>query len=305
VAFPGIYLTQFITPKLRFGISLNAPYGGYLNYNDGWVGRYKVQYTQLSVIDLNPVLSYRIHERVALGGGIVVEYANLRETIALPLPFPFEDGQINLKVQNYSAGYNLGALILLNRTARLGISYRSKINHNLKGKLTFLRIPFAPGVTTNVTMPQNVIISVVDDIHPCISLLGEVGWSNWSVMKNSIVNVAGFTGQIPLDWRNTYRVGIGGAYHANHFITLQSGISYDSSPTNSKRRLPNLPMDKQVRVGAGVMFTNFKGAQIGLSYEYINFGRARINNVGSVGQLSGAYTTNYANVVQASINVAL
>ena len=84
---------------------------------------------------------------------------------------------------------------------------------------------------------------------------------------------------------------------------VEAGASYDSSPTSSTHRLPDLPMDRQIRLGTGISYAATSAVKLGFSYEYINFGSANINNISSNGVLAGSYTHNYANVLQASINV--
>lgn len=89
----GSYFVYSFSPRLKFGISLTSPYGGDLSYTDGWVGRYQVQQTQFYALDLNPVAAYQINDWLSLGIGATLEYANLSETLALPLVLePLIDG---------------------------------------------------------------------------------------------------------------------------------------------------------------------------------------------------------------------
>lgn len=300
-----VYLVYCLTPNLKLGVSLTSPpYGGLLNFNDGWVGRYSVQFSQFYTVDLNPSFSYRINQWVSFGAGVTAEYANLHQVVALPVPTsPLIDGQITVRVDDLSAGYNFGMLFQPTETTKIGIAYRSKIHHDLKGHLSFLRLPFVPSAKTQMTMPQNVIASIVQDVTPCFSVLGEAGWSNWASMRDNILNVDNFSVSTPMRWKDTYRVGLGAQYHVNPLIMLQTGASYDSSPTNTRRRQPVLPMDRQIRVGAGAVLSLPQGAQIGFSYEYINFGKAKIDNTTRIGRLDGDFSRNYANVLQVSINV--
>lgn len=300
----GLYYVYRHTPKVKLGVSLTSPYGGMLTYDNGWVGRYIVQSSEFYTLNLNPSLSYQVNDSVALGAGIAIEYANLHQTVALPLPAkPVVDGQATVKVANTAGGYNLGVLWLPTPKTRVGLAYRSKITHNLSGNTSFVGIAATPVTTTRMVMPQNVILSLVQDVSKQFSLLGELGWANWSTMRNSITYIAGYTASTPLHWSNTYRVGIGGQYHASQALTWQGGVSYDSSPTKTSMRLPDLPMDRQYRLGVGLLYSIMRGAKIGLSYEYLNLGSANINNTSSNGVLSGGYGGNHANVLQASINV--
>ncbi len=117
------------------------------------------------------------------------------------------------------------------------------------------------------------------------------------------VDNEGFTVETELDWKNTYRVGLGGQYHMTPTLLLQTGVSYDSSPTTTSKRTPDLPVDRQIRAGIGMIYSVMRMIQIGFSYEYINFGDADIHNVSQNGVLAGSYSKNYANVLQASVNV--
>ena len=300
---PGIggYYVYNISPKFKAGISLTSPYGGALNYNTHWVGRYIVQQMTLFTINLNPALAYQATDWLSIGGGIAVEYANLYQTNALRITSAL-DGQISIKADDTSPGFNLGVLFTPTRSTKIGIAYRSQIVHHLSGNINFLNISDTPEVKTRMVMPANVIASISQAMNANFTLLGEVGWADWSSMRNEIVTIKNYTTTTPQNWKNTYRAGIGGQYQVSP-VLLQAGASYDSSPTNTTYRTPNLPMDRQIRLGVGVGYAMNKAASLGLSYEYLNLGKAPINDVSSTGTLAGNYSRNYANVVQASLNV--
>lgn len=303
---PGIdlYYVYSLSPCWKLGVSFTSPYGGLLNYNNGWVGRYIVQNLQLYAVDLNPVVSYTINDKFAIGLGVVVEYANLYQTVALPRLL-LDDGQATIKVGNTNMGFNAGLYWAPRPCTKIGLAYRSQIKHKMRGDTTFLHIGITPNTSAKMTMPQSVIASIAQDVSCRLTLLGELGWANWTAMKKTTLNVAGFTANTILDWKNTYRLGLGAQFKATPALLLQLGASYDSSPTTAKRRTPDLPADKQVRIGTGFVYSVYQMARIGVSYEYLNFGRAPINNKSILGTFNGNYRRNYTNVVQASIDVDL
>lgn len=302
---PGmsLYYTYRYSPDITLGVSMTTPYGGTLNYNDGWIGRFVVQNVLFYTINLNPSLSYRINNWAWIGGGVSLEYMKLHETVALPIPL-LPDGQATIDVANYAPGFNAGILLMPFASTKIGIAYRSEIKHNLHGDTTFLRINATPNSSTTMIMPQNVMMSMTHDINQ-FTLLGELGWSNWSSMQNTILTVENYSAVTPRNWRDTYRIGIGGQYHMNPCFLLQTGIAYDSSPTNTANRLPDIPMDRQIRVGAGIMYKLVKHVMLGMSYEYLNLGNAHIDDTSSNGVLSGSYSRNYANTLQVSLNIDL
>jgi long-chain fatty acid transport protein len=122
-------------------------------------------------------------------------------------------------------------------------------------------------------------------------------------MVDTVVNVRNISLVNQQNWHDTYRIGLGGQYQYNPAFLFQAGASFDSSPTSSSRRLPDLPVDRQIRLGLGMKYAMAKAVNLGLSYEYINLGNASINNISSNGLFAGSYSRNYVNVVQASLNV--
>lgn len=307
----GLYYVYSFSQKLKLGISLTAPYGGFLNYNNGWVGRYNVINNEFYTLNLNPSVAYQVSHWLSIGAGVAVEYANLYQTVALPLPihagnFRF-DAEANVKVHDTNVGYNIGLLLTPYRSTKIGIAYRSQIIHELNGTLTFADINPIPNTTTKMIMPQNVIVSLDQALSNRFNLLLEAGWANWSTMHSAVVNVGDLTATTILDWKDTYRVGLGGQYKVLQNLIVQAGAAYDSSPTSASHRTPDLPMDRQIRAGLGVLYNIKTIAELGLSYEYINFGDAAIHNVSrnNTGTLAGSYWKNWGNVLQASINVNL
>ncbi len=302
----GLYLAYSYSPKLKMGVSLTTPFGGEMTYADGWVGRFYVQQVTFYTINLNPSIAWQLSNWASLGAGLSIEYINLQETVAIPIPgITLVNGQAKVSLANVAPGFNLGALFTPYKTTHIGIAFRSQIVHHLSGSTTILGFAANPPTSTKLVDPAEVIVSASQGISNQFKLLGEIGWANWSTMRDSILVVKGFSATIPQNWNSTYRIGLGGQYQATCNLMLQLGASYDSSPTTNSKRLPDLPMDKQVRIGAGVLYHLIKPVTLAASYEYLNFGRGQINNVSSNGTLSGYYKRNYADVVQISLNVDL
>jgi long-chain fatty acid transport protein len=303
---PGgdIFFVYNLSPKFKLGLSMTTPYAGALNYETHWVGRYFIQQMTFYTINLNPSVAYKINDWVSVGAGLSIEYANLFQSVAIPVT-TLIDGQLTLKTDNFAPGGNVGIIFTPKPETTIGVAFRSQIVHNLSGRTTFNNLSITPSVTTNMVMPANVIGSLAQKVSKDFTVLGELGWSNWSSMKNTAVSIRSLSFSTPQNWKNTYRVGIGGRYQATPKVLWMLGTSYDSSPTTTSRRTPNLPMDRQIRAGTGVEYSTSNGVKVGFSYEYINFGNAAINNTASTGVLAGSYSRNYANIVQGSINVEL
>lgn len=300
----GLYYVDSYSPYLKYGISLTSPYGGIIDYGDGWSGRYFVQNTALVTLDLNPVVALQMNDWLSLGGGVVLQYAQLNQTSALPLPDNI-DGQTDLRVSTTDPGFNLGVLVSCNERLRLGVAYRSQIKQTLKGRVSFLRLNTMPASTVKITTPHNVIASMYLGCNDCLALLGELGWANWRCFQNTVVTIEGFSLAIPRHWRNTYRAGLGAEYQWTPQVTGTLGISYDSSPTTVAHRLPDLPMDRQVRYGIGLIYTTANCTRLAFQYAFIDLGKAPLNINTRLGTLAGAYSKNFLHVLGINVNFGL
>lgn len=302
---PGFtfYAVTSYNEDLKFGFSVTSPFGGLLSYNDGWVGRYFIQSTSLITMDFTPSVAYQLNDYLSVGFGIFVEYAKLKDKLAIPGPLGIADGQAELPLHHTGAGVNLGLLWCITDDTKLGLAYRSPIKHRLDGDSTFLRLATTPTTTSVIHLPQSVIASFSQEFCQDFVLLAELGWVNWHVFQSTPIQIQGVTLDIPRNWKNTYRAGVAGQYRILPELMYQLGISYDSSPTDINKRLPDLPMDKQIRVGTGLVYNPCKNITLGLSYEYINFGKAPINKTTGIGTLAGDYRKNYGQVLAMNVNV--
>ena len=71
------------------------------------------------------------------------------------------------------------------------------------------------------------------------------------------------------------------------------GAAYDTSPVDDadKRMPPDLPLDRQVRIGTGIQYDWNEGLTVGVAYEYLDAGEAEIDQEGGPlqGPLKGEY----------------
>ena len=80
---PNMYYTHSLTDTLSFGIGVNAPFGLTTEYDDGWVGRYHALKSALTVININPSVSWKINDSFSVGGGLNLQYAKAELTSAI------------------------------------------------------------------------------------------------------------------------------------------------------------------------------------------------------------------------------
>ncbi|WP_182077145.1 OmpP1/FadL family transporter [Deefgea sp. CFH1-16] len=151
-AVPHLYATYQVNDKVNVGVGVFVPFGSHTDYEAGWVGRYQALESKIETINVNPSISYKVNDTVALGAGVSVQYINGQISKALDLGTatrnpaffgnPAFDGESEVKGNDIGYGFNLGALFNISQDTRVGVAYRSKIKHTLEGDLTF-KVPSA------------------------------------------------------------------------------------------------------------------------------------------------------------------
>jgi long-chain fatty acid transport protein len=217
---PALFFATDLTSNLRFGIGITSPYALRTEYDDGWVGRYFALRTDLETIDINPSLSFKVNDAIAIGVGVSAQRANAEISKAIdfgsrciPGLTPLlgaagaagacaqglvtpqtRDGRVNLKANDWQTGFNVGAMFTLSPQTRIGVSYRSAITHKLSGQATFTN-PDLPGAlaaltktpaTTNgsanaeLKLPDVFSIGVHQQLDTQWALMADVSQTRWS-----------------------------------------------------------------------------------------------------------------------------
>jgi long-chain fatty acid transport protein len=82
---------------------------------------------------------------------------------------------------------------------------------------------------------------------------------------------------------------------------VTAGFAYDSSPVGDADRTVALPLDRQFRYSAGLIYDLNERITMGLAYTFIDAGSASVNQTrGLVGTVQGDYSSNYINVIALS-----
>jgi long-chain fatty acid transport protein len=163
---PNLYWAKSINDTLKFGLGFNSPFGLAVEYDDDWVGRYHAVESDLKTININPSLAYRVNDRVVIGGGLNVVFADVILTSAIDMgsvcvagltpgagpagalgtceftgaaPQEF-DGFGDLTGDNFDDlgyGFNLGLTFAVSEQTKIGVSYRSEVEINVEGEADF------------------------------------------------------------------------------------------------------------------------------------------------------------------------
>jgi len=301
---PNAYLSWALSKDIYVGIGVGAPFGLKTEFDNPWKGGAQSLMFDIKTINVNPSIAWRVNEVVSLGFGLnwqTIE-ADYHRLVAVNSANNAATKML-LNLTDDAWGWNAGALFRLTPATKLGISYRSTMKYDLDGDIQF-QGPSAQlvGATSNrgavasLKLPDTWILSVTHAVNDRIELLGDVSWTGWSSIpevavintqtKVGLLNVgsnlatAGLPAQtLKTDFRDTWRIAVGGNYRFNDALKLKLGVAYDQTPVKgAKTRLVSLPDNDRVWLSLGAQWNVSKDSTLDVGLTRLFIQDSKIDN---------------------------
>jgi len=295
-AVPNVYFAMDVAPNWKVGVGVSVPFGLKTEYDPDWVGRFQAIKSDISTLNINPSVSYKLNETVSLGFGVNYQTIDAEFTSATS---GATEQLVDIKAKDNSGwGYNFGAMFQLAPDTRLGVSYRSSIKYHLTGTATFSQNNPVPStnVSTDITMPDSASIALQHRLNPGWTLLADVTRTGWSKIQNLTITSdnLGQLSNTPENFRNTWRVGVGAVHRYDDAWSVKMGVAYDQTPVNDNDRTARLPDNNRLWVSVGGQYKLSKDGTLDFGYAHLFIKDAPINQPNPVattggGQLVGTY----------------
>ena len=69
-----------LADDLAITLSITSPYGLETDYDSDWVGRYQALNSDLTTVDINPSLAYKVNDWLSVSGGVSLQYMHAELT---------------------------------------------------------------------------------------------------------------------------------------------------------------------------------------------------------------------------------
>jgi long-chain fatty acid transport protein len=331
---PNVYYTQQIDDRLSLGLGVNAPFGLVTDYDDGWVGRYHADRSQVKTININPSTAYRVNDQLSLGAGLniqrieavltnAVDYGTI--CTAVPGVQGCEapgalDGNARVEADNTAFGFNLGMLWQAGENTRFGLAYRSKISHKLEGS-SILAAPNATAAATAaalgiansavqayVTLPETISVSLFHQLSGEWSVMGDVTRTRWSRLPELRIDFLDTTQSdsvVTFALEDVNRYSVGATYSPGGNWSYRMGVAFDESPTpNAEFRSARLPDDDRTWLALGASHRYSETMSVDLSFVHIRVDDADINkSAGTSSANENFLRGNLVGSYEADINI--
>jgi long-chain fatty acid transport protein len=297
---PNAYFAFRLTPDVHLGVGVNAPFGLKTEYDPDWKGRTQTIESEIKTININPSIAWKASESLSLGAGLSLQYAEATLSNSAN-----GAGIATVHGDDYGWGFNLGLLWQPSAATRVGLAYRSEVEHTLEGDVVFSVATFANGpVTADTTLPDSASLSLFHKLSPQWDLLADVTWTGWSdfrelrIVRNSGVTLA----ETPQNWSNAYRYSIGVNYHLNDKTTLRGGLAFDETPTSDAFRTARIPDQDRTWVTFGMQYRMSERMVLDFGYAHIFVKDARIDKTED-SNLPPVTPVNVSGTYEASVDI--
>ena len=288
-AIPFGYYVKPLDEHWHFGVGVYAPFGLATEYENTFQGRAFADQSELSVVSIQPTLSYKLNEQWSFGAGISANYADgTLSSTANPAPAMFRDGEYKVSGNDWGYGYNLGAMFQASANTRLGLSYKSKVDYRLEGDVENTAI--ANGMikagkyagSLDLTTPESVDFSITHQFDSRWTGYAGSTWTRWSRFQEVLIESPGNPAFPQVseaqNWHDTVSYAAGLSYQLNPQWVLRSGLAFDPTPTNNTDRSPRIPSGDRYVFAVGAGYSPTSNLTLDLAYIYLQEESVSVNN---------------------------
>lgn len=283
-AVPNAYFSMQLTPSVFVGFGVSAPFGLATEYESAtWVGSYQALKSEITTVNFNPSMAYKISDKVSLGFGLNYQTIEAEMTSATP------GGLYRVEGDDAAWGWNVGALFTLSPSMRVGLSYRSAVDYTLSGTRSVGAV--SSSATADIKLPDTFIISTWQQVSDRWEAMGDLSYTHWSTLDQLNIKHAGGTDVETFNYDNSWRIAWGAAYKINDAAKFKFGMAYDRTPTTDKDRSARVPDNHRVWFSLGAQYNAGAIGKVDIGYAYLYLDDPSINQskFNGVSNLRGNY----------------
>lgn len=304
---PNGTVSYQLNDKAFAAIAANSQFGMITKYDPQWVGSDHGITSDLKSGTITPMFAYKATDKLSLGAGVQMQYVWAHLTSSNTLAPGVRVNNVTTNGNDFDMGYQLGALYEFTDSTRVGVGYRSEINHKLKGKMKSSGSPSPlfnaltnQKISAKLTTPAMLSMGVYHDVNEKWAVMAEYQRVFWSSFQNLTFKSqnGGYTiSNVKENWRDTNFYSVGTSYMLDNQWKLRLGLAYDQSAVRYAHRTPRIPDSDRIWYSAGLGYQYNENLSFDIGYTYIQAHKAKMNT--AVTQNSGYNASaDYSNSVK-------
>lgn len=262
----------------------------------------------LGGLPLSPIVGSACNPGAVLGQ--VINPALCYGTAAGLLVDPNSTGSAKVEMYGYGFGFNLGYMFAPTDSTRFGLAYRSESKLQMRGDLTwqlenikgsalfntalapatgsssledYLQKNLRPDTTAkgDLIIPARLSANVFHQLNQKIDLMADITFIQTSAVDKITVEfldvarpgkapIQQGNGGVKTNWRDSYKISVGGNYRYNDKLLLRSGFQYDKTPIRSPEfRHPGAPDSDRYMFSVGANYKIKKNLSVDAAYSLV------------------------------------
>ena len=291
VPIPNMYLVHQIKDDMWFGLGITVPFGMATEYDNNWAAADKGMNAEVKVFDINPNVAFKLTDTLSFGAGVSLQYvtAQFEQRQALDVNHPQAGNvRVRLNADGWAWGGNLGFMWQPTETVRIGLAYRSQVNHKadgyLKTDLTTLQTDRTYATTSlksndghaEMSAPHVITLTGTWKATDALRLSGLARWTNWSSFDTLPISGSSMEQltrkkkiEAEYHWKDSWLFTVGADYDINDEFTVRGGVGYEISPVDDdKYRSATIPDTDRLWLSMGATWHASKNLQgdFGIAY---------------------------------------
>ncbi|RKF19907.1 aromatic hydrocarbon degradation protein [Alginatibacterium sediminis] len=256
---PNIYYIQPINEKWAYGLAAFTNYGtgtdvSSLANNNPLAPADLLGVTNITTMNLNASVSYRITEQWSLGFGIDALYGSGELTRESAIP---QVGKlINVDADGWDIGGIVGTTFELNPNHRWGMSYRASPKFKASGTVDFGGVSFDD---INIPVPSIFQIAGFHQLNETWAVHYTAQHTSWSDFDKITVSGNGIEPTLKeYNWKDSWLYSVGGTYTLSPQWTLRAGYMFDNGVVGETSSISIPDSDRQWYTGGATYAFNAK-----------------------------------------------
>lgn len=287
VPVPNMYLVHQIKDDMWFGLGITVPFGMATEYDNNWAAADKGMNAEVKVFDVNPNVAFKLTDTLSFGAGVSLQYvtAQFEQKNSLGSGTAM---RVRLNADGWAWGGNLGFMWQPTETVRVGLAYRSQVNHKADGYLksdletangTLLRHSQSNDGHAEMSAPHVITLTGTWKATEDLRLSALARWTNWSSFDKLPISGSSLgeaTGGVTskhnavYNWKDSWLFTVGADYDINDEFTVRGGVGYEISPVDDdKYRSATIPDTDRLWLSMGATWHASKNLQSDFGIAYL------------------------------------
>ncbi|MFC2149611.1 OmpP1/FadL family transporter [Candidatus Auribacterota bacterium] len=272
---PTLFAVHSFSDKFSLGLGLYSPFARISKFDDDLASGFRSQKAKMQRIDISPVFSYTLIPGLSIGGGPIISYSKLYQSIPLGPILRIKD-----ESDGVGAGGIVGVLWEANKYVNVGATYRSRVTvrHDGERKMILGGSEERSDAIADFHYPGSLSMGIALKPDDKVTFAFDTFWYEWTHMDEIITKTNAWPDStVYLNPSDSWEFRFGGEYRPFDFIALRAGYGFVQRAWPDSHILPAKPDADCHEIDSGIGF-KWKNINVDLTYSLTIAGEEKASN---------------------------